>query len=283
MNKISMNVSGLLHDNVVADDILKVYRSINNFSIVSKEMVDLENDLMINSFSKDKFLFNSKFLYYKLSIVLKDMVICLNKEQLETYFNNLIFKSKICMDYNIDSFSKIKMINKVCLDEFYVDYIDQVVTDNDILNVHKGISLDNQAFSEIILLEKRFLASGIRNSQLISSNKLVYYKLARQIKELGLKVNNQHQAEDIFNKLFTYTNYILSIQDIEVYNKLNLLDFLYFKMIELRFDNNKNLNQQFNNLNNEIKNLIKMIPKNVEEKKDKKEFVYSMEPSICPV
>lgn len=276
MNKISTNVSRLLYDNVVADDVLKVYRSINNFSIVSKEVVDLENNLIINSFFKNKFLFNSKYLYYKLSFVLKDMGLCIEKEQIENKFIYLLSKSYECICANtLDDFSKIEHLNQIYLSEFYKTFIDQPVTTTDIIKVHRGISLNNQAFKEIILLEKRILVNSIKNNQTILSNKLAYYKLAMQIKGLGLKINNQDYAKEIFDKVYTYTNYILDIDNIDMYTKLNILDFLYFKLSQVEIDAIDQNLLQFNNLNNEIKGLIKQ-DKNSEDIREEKKLVYAI-------
>lgn len=276
MDKISTNVSRLLYNNVVADDVLKVYRSINNFSIVSKEVVDIENNLIINSFFKNKVLFNSKYLYYKLSFVLKDMGLCLEKEQIENKFIYLLSKSYECMDSNaLDDFSKIENLNQIYLNEFYKTFINQSVTVADIIKVYQGISLNNQAFKKIILLEKKILANSIKNNQPILSNKLAYYKWAMQIKGLGLKVNNQDHAIEIFNKVYTYTNYILDIESIDIYTKLNILDFLYFKLSQVEIGAIDQNLRQFNNLINEITGLIKQV-KNSEDIKEGKKLVYSV-------
>lgn len=281
MNKISVNIYKSLYDNVVAGDVLNVYRSINNFSIVSKDIVDLENNLMINSFFRTKSLFNSKYLYYKLSIILKDMGLFMTQEQIENNFIYLLYQSKKYInDSSVDDLSKIEYLNQIYSNDFYRTFINQLVTDEDIQRIHKGISLNNQAFNEIILLEKKVLIGSVKNKDLILSNKLAYYKLAMQIKGLGLKFNNEKQAEEVFNKLIMYTTSVLYIPNIDSYTKLNILDFLYFKFAQLNF-NEKNLHHQFTILNNELKILLKNLSKNSEERKDEKHLTYSIVQTAC--
>lgn len=285
MNKMSIDVARLLYDNVVASDILKIHESINNFAISSKEIIDLENSLIINSFYKNKLLFSSKYLYYKLSVVLKDISLCIDEKQVENIFIDLLNKSLNCLTNNsLDDFSKIEYLNQIYLNEFYKNFIDQTITAEDIFKVHLGINRNNQAFSEIITLENKILINSIKKSPAIYANKLAYYKLAMQIKGLGLKFNNEKQADEIFNKLLNYTNLILEKSNIDIYTKLNILDFLYFKYDQLDFSANKDYSHQLSSfVNKEIKQLLNQSPKNSDDKNKEKRLVYSMVKKECPV
>ncbi len=222
MNKISVNICESLYDNVVAGDVLKVYRSINNFNIAPKEIIEVENNLMINSFFRTITLFNKKYLYYNLSVFLNDMGIFLNKEQIENDFIYLLYQSKKYIGNNSGYSSKIDY-----LDNFYKNLIDKSVEAQDVFKVHQGINLNNETFSEMISLERQIMIDSIQKYPGIYANKLAYYKLAMQIKGLGLKLRDLKQAEEIFNKLTLYTNNILDIPNLDSYIKLNVLDFLY--------------------------------------------------------
>ena len=58
----------LFKNAVTAEDVLKIYRNINNINLCDENVVALENKLLINSFCRNHFLYSNKFLYYKLSI-----------------------------------------------------------------------------------------------------------------------------------------------------------------------------------------------------------------------
>ena len=59
-----------LYDKVCSEDILTVHKHINCNNGVSDDVVCLENELLINSYIKNKNLFQNRYIYYKFAMYL---------------------------------------------------------------------------------------------------------------------------------------------------------------------------------------------------------------------
>lgn len=97
-------------------DVLQIYRGINYNNSVSKEIIQLENKLLVNSFCKNKFLFTNKLVYYKISSVLKGIGFnTKNEEIVNSTFNVLSNVAQLIFsnDY-IDNYEKINIFDFLC-------------------------------------------------------------------------------------------------------------------------------------------------------------------------
>lgn len=106
-----------LYKEVKANDVLNVFNIINKCNSADDEIIDLENKLLINSFGKNKFLFNSKFLYYRFASLVKTIGMFSNNanEVYEAFqnLNDITEKLFNCKGINIEE--KVKLFNLVCL------------------------------------------------------------------------------------------------------------------------------------------------------------------------
>lgn len=117
-NKIIIDLMYMENVNkpVTPVDVLQIYRGINYNNSVSKEIIQLENKLLVNSFCKNKFLFTNKLVYYKIASVLKGIGFnTKNEEIVNSTFNVLSNVAQLIFsnDY-IDNYEKINIFDFLC-------------------------------------------------------------------------------------------------------------------------------------------------------------------------
>ena len=104
-----------LYDKVCSEDILTVHKHINCNNGVSEDVVCLENELLINSYIKNKNLFQNRYIYYKFAMYISHIGFITNsKEAVLNAFDTLMLETnKIYNDELLSVNEKLEKFNLI--------------------------------------------------------------------------------------------------------------------------------------------------------------------------
>lgn len=269
----------LFKNAVTAEDVLKIYRNINNINLCDENVVALENKLLINSFCRNHFLYSNKFLYYKLSMVLNDM--CLlndNADVINEEYNDLLNKIKNIVENNFNNVLYLKeKIDKELIQKLYDNLVDNTLSSSkDITKVHKSLNNDNFTTSEVMKLENNLFINKFYKNKVLFSNKFIYYKIVSIIRSIGLNTNNVNLINETFETIVKFTKLILSSKDIDALNKIEMFNSMCFEYLLL---DTKTMNEYEQNLISINQNISNYEDKNnnfYEEKSKNKILAYNI-------
>lgn len=118
LSEVTDGYYSLLNEKVTSEDIYNIYKIINNAQNVDEDIIELENQLLINSFCKEKKLFSDRFVYYSFASVIINVGVFTNDlNQVEMSFKkllkiiNIIFDDSNKLSYK----QKMKLFNTSCL------------------------------------------------------------------------------------------------------------------------------------------------------------------------
>lgn len=105
-----------LDKEVVAQDVLNIFRNINSMEDVSEDVIDLEKKILINSFCKNEELFCSKVIYYDFATLMIHIGKITNDADKINKTNNIL-DSILKILFNIDELTlddRIEVFSIVC-------------------------------------------------------------------------------------------------------------------------------------------------------------------------
>ena len=155
-----------------ANDILNVYRMINQSNKTSDSVKKIQSEILINSYCKNKIIFNNRNLYLKIGSITN------NPTRIYTTFNDLNTLMAIIFSKDISLEEKYQMFDDICSNyELSCDKCLQTSQNEDTLKTLYSDINDN--FYEAIKLIVDDFEINISN-QLIKTKQNSYFEASRK-------------------------------------------------------------------------------------------------------
>lgn len=267
-----------LKNAVTAEDVLRIYRNINNSNLCSLDIIKLENKLLINSFSNNHFLYSNKYLYYNLSMMLKDIGLFYNdSEYIKKMYNILLTRIKNIVENNFDDVFYLKeKIESELVDNLYIELFNQPLSlTSDLLKVCNNLNSNNDAFKEVIKLEIDLFINKFYKNKFLFSNRFIYFKLVTLIKQVGLNTYDIDLINNTFATVTKASQTILNANNVDDREKIIAFNNLCFNYISLENSNEKIYKKQLIDANEFTNNYI-LDNFKYNEKKKQKVLTYTM-------
>lgn len=261
-----------LKNAVTAEDVLRIYRNINNSNLCSLDIIKLENKLLINSFSNNHFLYSNKYLYYNLSMMLKDIGLFYNdSEYIKKMYNILLTRIKNIVENNFDDVFYLKeKIESELVDNLYIELFNQPLSlTSDLLKVCNNLNSNNDAFKEVIKLEIDLFINKFYKNKFLFSNRFIYFKLVTLIKQVGLNTYDIDLINNTFATVTKASQTILNANNVDDREKIIAFNNLCFNYISLENSNEKIYKKQLIDVNEFTNNYVLDNFKRNEKKKQK--------------
>lgn len=267
-----------LKNAVTAEDVLRIYRNINNSNLCSLDIIKLENKLLISSFSNNHFLYSNKYLYYNLSMMLKDIGLFYNdSEYIKKMYNILLTRIKNIVENNFDDVFYLKeKIESELVDNLYIELFNQPLSlTSDLLKVCNNLNSNNDAFKEVIKLEIDLFINKFYKNKFLFSNRFIYFKLVTLIKQVGLNTYDIDLINNTFATVTKASQTILNANNVDDREKIIAFNNLCFNYISLENSNEKIYKKQLIDANEFTNNYI-LDNFKCNEKKKQKVLTYTM-------